>query len=48
MTPPLGKSMDVGIDANKNFRPFSWQEIENILSNREAHDTITKGTRYIY
>lgn len=48
MTPPLGKSMDVGIDANKNFRPFSWQEIENILSNREAHDTIKKGTRYIY
>lgn len=48
MTPPLGKSMDVGIDANKNFEPFSFWEIEEILSKREMHEAITKGTRYIY
>lgn len=30
------KSMDVGFDAHPEFRPFSWQEIREILSKREV------------
>jgi len=36
--PPLGKSMDVGVDVAfrmfGEYRPFSWIEIQSIMSNR--------------
>lgn len=37
--PPLGKSMDVGVDVAFDqfgeYRPFSWNEIQTIMSRRE-------------
>lgn len=30
-----GKSMDVGFDTRKEFRPYSYQEIKEIMSNKE-------------
>lgn len=32
-----GKSMDVGIDCHKDFRPFHLNEILSIMSKREVH-----------
>lgn len=30
------KSMDVGFDTHPEFRPYSWQEIKEIMSNKEV------------
>lgn len=35
--PPFGKSMDVGVDTN-NYFPYSWEEIQEILSKREISE----------
>ena len=34
--PGIGKSMDIGIDAHENFEVFSWEEIDEILREREV------------
>ena len=34
-----GKSMDVGFDCHNEFRPFSFNEIDNILKNKEIIET---------
>lgn len=34
--PGIGKSMDVGVDAHPEFRPFSWEEIKQIMDKRET------------
>ena len=30
-----GKTMDCGFDNNKEFRPYSYQEIKEIMSKKE-------------
>jgi calcineurin-like phosphoesterase family protein len=35
--PDLGKSMDVGVDTHKDFRPYHINEILTIMSKRESH-----------
>lgn len=35
--PDYGKSMDVGIDTHKDFRPYHINEIYSIMSKREIH-----------
>lgn len=33
--PGYGKSMDVGIDAHPEFRPFSWEEIKELMDKED-------------
>lgn len=35
--PDYGKSMDVGVDTHKDFRPYHINEIYSIMSKREIH-----------
>lgn len=35
--PDYGKSMDVGVDTHKEFRPYHINEIYSIMSKREVH-----------
>lgn len=35
--PDLGKSMDVGVDTHKDFRPYHINEIFSIMSKKEIH-----------
>ena len=35
--PPLGLSMDVGLDNNKEFKPYHINDILTIMSKREIH-----------
>lgn len=35
--PPLGKSMDVGVDTKPGLRPWSFNEVKSIMDAREIH-----------
>ena len=34
--PGQGKSMDVGFDCHKDFRPFSFKEVDELLFNKDV------------
>lgn len=36
LTEVSGKTMDVGFDTNKEFRPYSYQEIKDIMEDKEV------------